>query len=165
GLIDSMRTSAALILVMLPFGVVLPSYAEMPERTYSVQMQPGVDPVMTPEAVAQVVLSSLAAPVQGLNRGPDGSPRPSPAPPQILEMRCVPGASVGVSFVKLGEPESEYEPRNVWIVRAKAPMNLPAGPGQSAVGNEGTILVDDANGRLMGRAVGFSFGSESAGER
>lgn len=118
-------------------------------RGYTVDVEPGLAPQMTPEAVAQVVLTRLAQP-QVIVPDTEGRAELAPAAPTIWKMECVSGEPWKVE--PKDAPGDRVGPDVVWIVHAKGRFaSRRTTEGRKIVKSYGFFRIDDATGEVVGR--------------
>ena len=128
----------------------LPAFAGS-DPTYSVRVFPGVQPTMSADQVANIVLKHLRQPIQSVAVNPQtGQISAVPAPPRILAMSAVAGADLQSADPYLG-PHPEYG--TLWLVVAEGRFKGHHPLSPPIVGSRGYYLIEDSTGRTVGYGI------------
>lgn len=120
------------------------SFAE--SSSYSVTIAPDLEPRMTPEEVATVVLNNLARPISGLQPDGENGARIHPRLPKVLSIACTTGDTISEHLPTYGKMRRGI----LWVVRAEGRFSKSKPGGGSSVRDYGHMVIEDSTGRIIG---------------
>ncbi|MCL4684173.1 hypothetical protein KJ059_05415 [Myxococcota bacterium] len=145
---------STVVYLLLVLGLALGNEARAEPPDFAVEIEPGLTSRMTPNDVAQVVLSRLAEP-QVVVPGAAGVPELVPPAPRILSMKLRSGNPWKTRMVRDDGSVEEIGSDVVWVVHAKGSfVSRRSWPGKGPiVRSSGFYVLDDETGQIIARGT------------